>query len=185
MEGARAYILAHGICGIFKDADASSHSLWNAVDLPDKVTAASSKWGVRLDYIWKWKTELQTAYPDELFYTKLKDGQAVLMSAKHLKNTHYPSHHKPLTECSNLARLIFEIVRVEPSVPTGELRALSIERARCTKGRFATALTQLQVTLNIARCPTSTVKSDHWITFSSLFPSISRSTDGGLLNADF
>jgi hypothetical protein len=172
MEGARDYILTHGICGIFKEADASSHSLWNAVDLPDQVTAESSKWGVKLDHIWIWKTELQTAYPDELFYAKLPHGQAVLMSTQYLRDRFYPSHHKPLTECSSLARLIYEIVRVEPSVPTGELRTLSTERAQCTKGRFATALTQLQVTLNIARCPTSTVKSDHWITFASLFPEI-------------
>ncbi len=173
MAGVRAFILTHGICGVFKEAEASSQSLWNAVDLPDKVTATSSKWGVKVDTIWKWKTELQSAYPDDLFYTKLKNGQAVLMSVNYLEKRYYPSNHRLLAECSSLARLIYEIVRVEPSIPTCELRMLAMERANCTKARFATALTQLQVTLNIARCPTSRVKSDHWIAFKSLFPGLS------------
>ncbi|MCC5024237.1 MAG: hypothetical protein J6386_16245 [Candidatus Synoicihabitans palmerolidicus] len=114
--------------------------MWDAVDLPTDG-GGKTKWGARVEAIWAWKNELPAAFPDDIFYGKIPGGLAVLMAMSHLRETHYPAHHRPVFSCNDLAQKVYEIIRNNPS-STAEIRAAAIERHGGTKSRFDTALKQ-------------------------------------------
>ena len=175
IEQARDYVLRVGVCTIFSGKVADVPSLWDIVDLPDR-TGGRTKWGARIEAIWQWKNELPARYPDEIFYGKITGGVAVLMSMDHLREVHYPAAHQPVSACSELAQKIYEIIRLNPA-ETPEIRAEAIERYRCTKTRFDTALKQLQVTLNITRSNDPDAASDRWVVWREQYFDIGQTED--------
>lgn len=167
LEDAYEFIQEHDICTIFSGKVKGVSSLWDTVDLPDR-SGGRTKWGARVEAIWRWKNELPETYPDDIFYGKIAGGHAVLMSMKYLKEVHYPKHHKPIEDCAELAQQTFELVRLN-SGTTSELRKEAMSLYGCTKSRFDTALKQLQITLNIARSNEPGLNNDTWIPFDELY----------------
>ncbi len=169
-EQALAYVQRVGLCTLFSSRLKEVPALWDVVDLPDR-RGGKTKWGARVEAIWAWKNELPAAYPDEVFYGKIKGGLAVLMSMDHLRTVHYPAAHRPVAECSELAQKIHHIIRLDPA-ETPEIRALAMERTRCTKNRFDAALKELQITLNIARTNDPDAERDRWVVWREQYPDI-------------
>ena len=172
LKQARAYILQVGICGIFSDGGVGMPNLWEVVDLPDRQLGEMG-WGQKVVAIWRWKNELPAIYPEEIFYGKIPGGRAVLMSMDYLRVKHFPKHHRPLRECSALARRIYERLRLDP-LTTGSLREELNMALRPERNRFDRALQELQVTLNIARRNSLQDENDTWVLFSDQYLDVLR-----------
>ncbi len=168
---ARAFVRHHGIVGIFGDKKSTVPSLWDAVDLPEKQPGESG-WGQKVSAIWSWKNELPAAYPDEIFYGKLPNGQAVLMTTDRL-TTHYAEAHRAIRDCSRLARDLFALVELDP-LTTGELRQKTGMNRPPERNRFDKALRELQTTLNVVRRNDARDKSDTWIPFTDRYVDIAQ-----------
>jgi hypothetical protein len=166
---AHAFVLAVGRCGIFSDKGGGP-SLWDVVDFPDRRPGERG-WGKKVGAVWAWKNELPAMFPDEIFYGKDERGRAVLMTLEHLRNVHYPQHHRPLELCSPMARKIHALVRVEPMTTTA-LRNQLAGKEKVARAAFSKALVELQVTLNIVRSNDPDVETDTWLRFAELYPSI-------------
>jgi hypothetical protein len=175
LKQARTYILEVGICGIFSDAGVGMPNLWDAVDLPDRQPGEKG-WGQKVIAIWRWKNELPAIYPEEIFYGKIPTGHAALMSMDYLRTTHYPKRHRPLSECSFLARRIYEVLRLEP-LTTGALREEMSMTRPPEKNRLDRALQELQVTLNIARRNSLEDENDTWVLFSEQYLDVARTNE--------
>ncbi|HEY5792517.1 MAG TPA: hypothetical protein VIS74_04415, partial [Chthoniobacterales bacterium] len=121
--------------------------------------------------------ELPARYPDQIFYGKIPGGLAVLMSLDYLWTGHYPKHHRPLVECSPLARKIHGLIALEPLTTMQLRRELAVETGPA-KAAFAKALLELQVTLNLARRNSLQDKKDVWVNFREQhLPPAAGSTD--------
>ena len=167
---ARAYVLALGKCTIFADKKKTGPNLWDAVDLPEKQPGEKG-WGKKIGAVWSWKNQLPAEFPDEIFYGKDEHGRAVLMTLEHLAKEHYPRLHRPVEECSVMARKIYSLVKVEP-VTTTVLRNTVAGKDKALRAAFAKALVELQVTLNIVRSNAPEIESDTWLRFAELYPAI-------------
>ena len=119
----------------------------------------TNEFGAKVKAVWAWKNELTKMYPDYVYYGKILGGHAALMTMQYLRETHYAVARKPISDCSELAQQVYEMIRLNPNV-TDEFRRESVELYGCTKSRFDTALKQLQVTLNIVRSNTWFENSD-------------------------
>jgi hypothetical protein len=108
------------------------------------------------------------------FYGKIKGGLAVLMSMDYLRERHYPEYHRPLRDCSPLARRLYEIIRMDP-IMTGRLREEMNMTKRPERSQFDRALKELQITLNIARRNSANDESDTWVPFTEQYLEISLS----------
>ena len=172
LEQAKAFVLRAGICGIFSDANGKMPCLWDVVDLPGRKPGEKG-WGEKITAIWSWKNELPAAYPKKIFYGKIKGGLAVLMNMDYLREEHYPKHHRPLRECSTLARKLYDIIRLDPIV-TGRLREEMNMTRRPERNQFERALQELQVTLNIARRNSADDENDTWVPFAEQYLEIVR-----------
>lgn len=168
LEGAYEFVQAVKVCTLFSNKVEGLPALWDYVDLPAEG-GGRTKWGARVEAIWAWKNELPETYPDDVFYGKIPGGLAVLMAMDHLRKRHYPTAHKAVSTCSDIAQHVYEIIRLDPA-ETAEVRAIAMERHHCTKSRFDTALKQLQVTLNIARYPAAGIGRDRWVPFREVYP---------------
>ena len=167
LEEALEFVQSVGICTIFADRADGIPSLWEAVDLPDR-RGGRTKWGAKVEAVWTWKNELPEMYPDDVYYGKIPGGHAALMTMDYLRETHYAKTHQSVESCSELARQVFDLIRINPNT-TGELRREAMSLYGCTKSRFDTALKQLQVTLNIVRSNDADSKNDTWIPFSEAY----------------
>ena len=167
---AHAFVLAVGKCTIFADKKKAGANLWDAVDLPEKQPGEKG-WGKKIGAVWSWKNQLPAQFPDEIFYGKDENGKAVLMTLEHLAKEHYPKMHRPVEQCSVMARKIYALVKVEP-VTTPVLRKALAGTDKALRAAFAKALVELQVTLNIVRSNDPDVESDTWLRFSELYPEI-------------
>lgn len=167
IEEAYDFVQEVGICTIFSGKMAGVRSLWDVVDLPDR-SGGRTKWGARVEAVWAWKTELPTFYPDDIFYGKIKGGHAALMSMGYFRETHYPLNKRPVAECKPLAQQVFDVVRLG-SGTSAEIRREAMERFGCTKGRFDTALKELQVSLNIVRLNEPDLTNDTWVPFGEVY----------------
>jgi hypothetical protein len=167
LKQARAYVLEVGLCGIFSDGGTGIPNLWEVVDLPDRQPGEKG-WGQKVVAIWRWKNELPAIYPEEVFYGKIPPGRAVLMSMDYLRAEHYPKYHRALRECTALAQRIYERLRLDP-LTTGSLREELNMTGRPDHNRFARALQELQVTLNIARRNSLEDENDTWVLFSDQY----------------
>jgi len=164
---ARAFVLKRGLCGIFSEDNGRMPSLWDAVDLPMRQPGEGG-WGQRVMAIWRWKDELPALYPDQIFYGKNAGGLAVLMSLDHLWKVHYPANHRPVRECSPLARSIHSLVALEPLTSAALRRELGVAKG-AGKNAFDKALLELQATLNIVRRNSLEDKRDTWVLFSEQY----------------
>ena len=167
---AHAFLLAVGKCTIFADKKKTGPNLWDAVDLPEKQPGEKGL-GQKIGAVWSWKNQLPAVYPDEIFYGKDEKGRAVLMTLEHLAKEHYPKVHRPIEQCSPVARKIYALVKVEPLTTTA-LRNTVAGKDKVLRAAFAKALTELQVTLNIVRSNAPEIESDTWLRFSELYPAI-------------
>ena len=93
------------------------------------------------------------------------------MTLEHLAKEHYPRLHRPVEECSVMARKIYSLVKVEP-VTTTVLRNTVAGKDKALRAAFAKALVELQVTLNIVRSNAPEIESDTWLRFAELYPAI-------------
>lgn len=125
--------------------------------------------------IWRWKNELPAKYPREIFYGKIKGGLAVLMSIEYLRNEHYPKHHRPLRDCSPLARQLYDVIRLDPIV-TGALREEMSIAGPSERNKFDRALQELQTTLNIVRRNSALDEKDTWVPFSEQYLDVAQVT---------
>ncbi len=167
---AHAFVLAVGKCAIFADKKKSGPNLWDAVDLPEKQPGEQG-WGQKIGAVWSWKNQLPSTYPDEIFYGKDENGKAALMTLEHLAKEHYPKVHRPVEQCSVMARKIYALVKVEP-VTTTALRNAVAGKDKALRAAFSKAMIELQVTLNIVRSNAPEIESDTWLRFSELYPAI-------------
>ena len=169
---AKAFVRQVGMCGIFSDAKGTMPCLWNVVDLPSRRPGERG-WGKKVSAIWRWKNELPARYPNDIFYGKTKSGLAVLMSVAYLRDNHYPKHHRPLSDCSALARQLYSLIKLDP-IRTGPLR----EEMNMTEGparhMFDRALRELQATLNIVRRNSPRDENDTWVPFSEQYLDVLR-----------
>jgi hypothetical protein len=164
---AKAFVRRAGTCGIFSDANGTMSSLWNVVDLPTRRPGERG-WGEKVSAIWRWKNELPARYPHEIFYGKTKSGLAVLMSIEYLRDDYYPKHHRPLTECSALARQLYSLIKLDP-ITTGPLREEMNMIEGAARHKFDRALRELQATLNIVRRNSPNDENDTWVPFSEQY----------------
>jgi hypothetical protein len=166
---ARAFVKAAGLCLVFADQKQDLPNLWDVVDLPEKQPGEKG-WGKKIGAVWSWKNQLPADYPDEIFYGKGAGGKTVLMTLAYLRTQHYPKFHRPVADCSPLARQLYELVRIEP-MTTGALRTAVLKGDKSQKTAFAKALIELQVTLNIVRSNAPEITSDTWVRFADQYPS--------------
>ena len=170
LEQAHGFVRAVGKCAIFADQRKNGPNLWDVVDLPEKKPGEKG-WGQKIGAVWSWKNLLPATYPDEIFYGKDEGGRAVLMTLAHLAEEHYPRHHRPIEQCSPMARKIYALVKVEPMTTTA-LRNAVAGKDKLLRAAFAKAMTELQVTLNIVRSNAPEIECDTWLRFSELYPGI-------------
>ncbi|MCF3650299.1 AlkZ-related protein [Synoicihabitans lomoniglobus] len=168
LEQAFEFVQRVKLCHIFTDNKGVAPSLWDATDLPEKQPGESG-WGQKVQAVWRWKNELPSTYPDEIFYGKIKGGKAVLMSMEHLRTEHYPQHHVPVEKCSPLARQVYDLIRVEP-LKTGDLRKEITSGDKSRKTAFDKALAELQITLNIVRSNDPANENDTWLRLAEQYP---------------
>ena len=164
------FVLREKVCSIFGSKKSPYPSLYDHTDLPEKKPGEKG-WGERMTAVWQWKNELPALYPAEIFYGKVPGGDAVLMEIAHLRNHHYASAKKEVSQLPALAQQIYRHLEVEPYY-TGELRKIVMEESGCTKSRFDTALKNLQITLNISRSNHPDEEKDQWVLFSELYPDL-------------
>lgn len=168
LEQARKFVLKVKVCLIFGSQKSPLPSLWDATDLPGRQPGEKG-WGQKVMAVWRWKNELPAQFPDEIFYGKLPGGLAVLMDMGHLREVHYPQHHRPLAECSPLAQKIFSLIRREPQT-TAEIRKAIPLSATIKKSTLDRALVELQTTLNIVRSNAPEIENDTWLRFTDQYP---------------
>ena len=171
---ARAFVRQVGICGIFSDANGTMSSLWNVVDLPERRPGERG-WGQKISAIWRWKNELPGRYPREIFYGKTASGLAVLMSIEYLRDDYYPKHHRPLSDCSPLARQLYSLIKLDP-ISTGALRKEMDMTDGSNRHNFDRTLRELQATLNIVRRNSLLDENDIWVPFSEQYIDLIRRT---------
>jgi hypothetical protein len=171
---ARAFVRQVGICGIFSDANRTMLCLWNVVDLPERRPGERG-WGQKISAIWRWKNELPGRYPHEIFYGKTTSGLAVLMSVEYLRDDYYPKHHRPLSDCSPLARQLYSLIKLDP-ITTGALRKEMDMTDGSNRPKFDRALRELQATLNIVRRNSLLDENDTWVPFSEQYLDLIRRT---------
>lgn len=166
LEDAYDFVQEVGICTLFSGKAGELPALSDAVDLPD--SDGRTRWGQKVEAIWAWKNELPTLYPEDVYYGKIKGGHAVLMSMDYLRKKHFPKWFKPVSQCGELARKVYQIVRLSPGT-TAEVRSEAMALHGCSKGRFETALKELQVTLNIVRLNEPNLRNDTWVPFCEVY----------------
>ena len=176
LEQAYDFVLKVKTSLIFGSTKSALPALWDVVDLPGRRPGQKG-WGQKVEAIWAWKNELPALFPDEIFYGKLPGGFAALMCLAHLREQHYPAHHRPVSACRPLARRAYELIRREPHT-TAELRRALSPTGAISKSRIDGALVELQVTLNIVRSNAPGVKTDTWLTFGEQYPQRVSSANG-------
>lgn len=167
LDQAYEFVLKEKVCLIFGSEKSNLPSLWDVVDLPDRIPGQKG-WGEKVEAIWAWKNELPAEFPNEIFYGKLPGGLAVLICLDHLQKNHYPEYHRPVSTCKPLAQQLFRLIQVEPHT-TAELRLEISPGGKISKSRIDTALVELQVTLNIVRSNAPEIKKDTWLPFGEQY----------------
>ncbi len=168
LEDARDFVKDVKVCTIFPSDKCEHTSLYEHVDLPEKQPGEKG-WGKRMEAVWPWKNQLPTEYPNEIFYGKIKGGFAVLMEMNYLADIHFPARHKPVESLNQLARTIYDHIRVEPWT-NADLRDEMIALVGCSKSQFDTAIKNLQISLNIVRA--CDAEKDTWLPFQEVYSDI-------------
>ena len=165
-EEAYKFVKEKKVCTVFGSKGSSLPSLWDNTDLSEE-TPEEGGWSPKVQAVWGWKTRIPQTFPEEVFYGKVKGGDAVLMEMEYFRNEHFPSAFQPVEELSQLAQQVFDMIRLEPGY-TGELRKKSIAEHGCTKSQFDTALKKLQISLNVVRSNDPSHENDFWLTMREM-----------------
>ena len=160
-DDAYQFVLEHKVCTVFGSKSSAHPSLWDNTDLSEQKPK-SGGWSPKVLAVWDWKTRIPQTYPDNVFYGKVKGGDAVLMEMQHFRTEHFPHHYQDVGELNTLAQEVYELVRLEADF-TGPLRKRAMKSFDCTKSQFDTALKHLQISLNIVRSNDPKLKNDYWL----------------------
>ncbi len=155
------FVLKNKVCTVFGSKNSPYPSLWDNTHLSEDKPKAGG-WSPKVTAVWDWKTRIPQTYPAEVFYGKVRGGDAVLMEMQHFREVHYAEAYQPVHELDVLCQEIFELIRLEADY-TGPLRKRAIERLACTKSQFDTALKKLQISLNVVRSNDPKMKNDFWL----------------------
>lgn len=166
IEQAYQFVKEVKICTVFQSDKVEYPSLWEHVDLPEKQPGEKG-WGKKMTAVWTWKNQLPAAYPNEIFYGKIKGGIAALMDMNYMAHDHFPRAYEDIQTQDKLAQHIHSKIVVEPW-DTTTLRKATMQEAGCTKSQFDTALKNLQITMNIVRLNDSRIERDTWVSFKEL-----------------
>ena len=98
------------------------------------------------------------------------------MSMDHLREEHYPTAHRPLGDCSALARKLHEVIRLDP-ITTGALRKETDMTRPPERNQLDRALQELQVTLNVARRNSANDANDTWVPFAEQYLDVVRTME--------
>lgn len=174
VEDARRFVRQVGLCLIFKeDGRLGIPSLGDVVDAPDKRPGERG-FGERASLVWQLKNELPMAYPDEIFYGKLRNGRAMLCTIDRLHDI-FRQQRRRRTDVSPEAQRLFAAIATRP-ITNRELRQeTGFDRPGSTS-RFDRALQELQVAMLIARVD---VDPDTWFPFDAVFPEFARTRSSG------
>ncbi|MEZ6088696.1 MAG: hypothetical protein R3C05_11855 [Pirellulaceae bacterium] len=165
-EEAFQFVIDHKVCTVFGSKGSPHPSLWDNTDLSEKKPKAGG-WSPKVVAVWDWKTRIPQTYPERVYYGKIQGGDAVLMEMRYFRETHYPASFQPVSDLDELARQVYELIRLEPAF-TGPLRKRAMEELGCTKSQFETALKKLQISLNIVRSNDPALKNDFWLTMREM-----------------
>lgn len=164
------FVLKHKVCTVFGSKNSPYPSLWDQTDLSEDKPEDGG-WAPKVVAVWDWKTRIPQTYPNEIFYGKVKGGDAVLMEMDFFRQEHFPNAFQPVDELDSLSQQIFEWIRMEPGY-TGALRKRAISELGCTKSRFDTALKKLQISLNVVRSNNPIHENDFWLAMSEIYPEL-------------
>ncbi len=165
VEDARRFVREVGLCLIFAERGRLAlPSLWDVVDAPDKQPGERG-FGERASLVWRLKNDLPMAYPDEVFYGKLRGGRAMLCTLERLETIFREQRREP-GEVSRDAQRLLSVVRTRP-IANHDLRAEAGFDRPEARARFERALQELQVALLIARVD---VDPDTWFLFDAAYP---------------
>lgn len=174
VEDARRFVHEVGLCLIFNETGrAGLPSLWDVVDAPDKQPGERG-FGERVNLVWRLKNELPMAYPDEIFYGKLRNGRAMLCTMERLVKIWREQRQDP-TRISRDAQRLLAVIRTRP-ITNRELREEAGFDRTGSDTRFNRALQELQVGMLIARVD---VDPDTWFPFDGAYPAFARSARPG------
>ena len=171
-EDAYQFVLEQRVCTVFGSENSPYPSLWDNTALSEKKPK-SGGWSPKVVAVWDWKTRIPQTYPDEVFYGKVKGGDAVLMEMQHFCTDHYPQAFAPIDQLSPLAQQVYKLITLEPNY-TGPLRKQAIQKFSCTKSQFDTALKRLQISLNIVRSNDANHKNDFWLPMREVYLELVR-----------
>lgn len=160
------FVLKQKVCTVFGSKNSPYPSLWDNTGLSDEKPKEGG-WSPKIVAIWDWKTRIPQTYPDQIFYGKVKGGDAVLMEMQFFRNVHYPEAFQRVGELDQLSQQIYDLIRLQPDF-TGPLRKRAISELTCTKSRFDTALKKLQISLNIVRSNDPKLENDFWLPMSEV-----------------
>ncbi|MGZ0708570.1 AlkZ-related protein [Coraliomargarita sp. W4R53] len=177
-EDACEFVLQNKVVTVFGSRGSALPSLWEHTDLSE-AKPVNGGWSPKISAIWDWKTRIPQTFPDEIYYGKVRGGDAVLMEMNYLRDVHYPTAYQPVSTLPPLAQQLFECIRIEPWL-TGDLRKHAIAEFLTTKSRFDTALKKLQISLNIVRSNDPTIENDLWLPFSEVHLDIVERYEGEL-----
>lgn len=173
-HSAYQFVLKHKVVTVFGSKNSIYPSLWDHTDLSEEKPSQGG-WSPKIVAVWDWKTRLPQTYPTEIFYGKVKGGDAVLMEMDYFRNEHYPQAFRPIDQLDALSQKVYEYIRLEPAY-TGDLRNRSIKNLGCTKSRFETALKNLQISLNIVRSNDPVHKNDFWLAMNEVYTDLESLT---------
>lgn len=166
-DDAYRFVLKQKVCTVFGSIGSPYPSLWDSTALSETKPQAGG-WSPKVMAVWDWKTRIPQTYPDEVFYGKIRGGDAVLMEMQYFRNQHYRQFHKPADQLGPLEQGIFELIRLDQGY-TGELRKRALSQFTCTKSQFDTALKKLQISLNIIRSNDPVHTNDFWLPMSEVY----------------
>lgn len=172
-DDAYQFVLKNKVCTVFGSKGSQHPSLWDNTDLSEEKPAEGG-WSPKVVAVWDWKTRLSQTYPDQIFYGKIKGGEAVLMEMHYFRHVHFPQAYRPVDQLELSAQKVFEFIRLEPAY-TGELRKKAVAKLGCTKSQFETALKKLQISLNIVRSNDPSHKNDFWLAMREVHLDIFKS----------
>jgi hypothetical protein len=164
LEEARDFVLKVGLAEVVHKPKGKLPTLWDALAF---TANGPDAWGEKLGHVWALRQQLAATYPNQIFTGKIRGGRIVLMSMERLRQE-YARYHRPLEECSELARQLYAMT-VQGPIASLPLRQAAGLVTRKDRGRFEWALQELQSTFNIARSP-ALDSADIWVPFTHQYP---------------
>ena len=160
-EEAYEFVLEHKVCTVFGSKGSPHPSLWDNTDLSEEKPDGGG-WSPKVVAVWDWKTRIPQTYPDQVFYGKVRGGDAVLMDMEYFRTRHYPEAFQSVSELDARSQQLYKLIQQEPNY-TGKLRKQIMEETGCSKSQFELSLKKLQISLNVVRSNHPSHKNDFWL----------------------